>query len=59
MHGNQFWWAGLLWFRSYGSFLFAFKMVKILSDHGGQKIEMDKIMYTMLSTTVIWNIKGV
>ena len=29
MHANQFWWLWPLWFRSYGSFLLAFKMVKI------------------------------
>ena len=29
MHANQFQWVWLLWFRSYGSFLFPFKMAKI------------------------------
>ena len=29
MHGNQFLWAWLLWFRSYGSFLLASKTAKI------------------------------
>ena len=45
MHANQFWWLWPLWFRSYGSFLLAFKMVKIslwtmgYIVHGGRKIE--------------------
>ena len=47
MHGNQFWWVWPLRFRSYGSFLLAFKNGQnFLSDHGlyivhgGQKIEL-------------------
>ena len=35
MHANQFWWVWLLQFRSYGSFLLAFKNGQNFpSDHG-------------------------
>ena len=45
MHAHQFWWAWLLRFWSYGSFLLAFKNGQNFpSDHGivhgGQKIEL-------------------
>ena len=43
MHANQFWWAWPLQFRSYGSFLLAFKNGQNFpSDHGLQSMGVKK-----------------
>ena len=44
MHVHQLWWAWLLWFQNYGSFLIAFKNSQNFpSDHGLQSMGVTKL----------------